>query len=172
MAGNKWSQFSEDQKDQLLDSLEGLYNESPQIQEAVEKKWGYTDPQLANRRAFQKENEDLRTKIEEMEAKQREKEIRGEINAEKDAAQRKYKLSDDEMKEVSKMMVESGIGRYDRAADYYVLSKKASAVPSTDKHMERTSLTLPGDAELYKNPIQWARKEAYKTLDEIERNRS
>ena len=36
----KWGQFSEEQKDALLESLEGLYNDpemGPGIQEAVEK---------------------------------------------------------------------------------------------------------------------------------------
>lgn len=172
MASPKWSGFSEDQKDQLLDSLEGLYNENPTIQEAVEKKWGFTDPQLATRRQFQKENEELRERLENMEAKTREKEIRQEVEGARSRAQAKFKLSDDEMKEVSKLMIESGIGNYEKAADYYQLSKKANAVPSSDKHIERTSLTLPGDKEWFTDRVGKARKEAYAALAEIERNRA
>ena len=40
----KWGQFSEEQKDALLESLEGLYNDSelrPGIQEAVREKIRY-----------------------------------------------------------------------------------------------------------------------------------
>lgn len=174
MAG-KWSQFSEDEKDRLLDSLEtGLYNHPEvghQVKEAVEKAFGFTDPELATTRRYQKETQELRTKIESLESENQLKEIRNRVDGEKSAAQRKFKLSDDDMKEVSKLMVESGIGNYEKAADYYRLSKQA-AKPTTDNIVEHSSLTLPGDVELFKNPAQWARKQAYQAINEIERNRN
>lgn len=171
MAGNaKWAQFSEEQKDALLDSLEGLYNEDERIQEAVEKKFGYTDPSLATKRALRKENDELKTRLDDFEAKQREKEIKATIQSEKDRAQEKYKLSDDDMKEVSKLMIESGIGSYDKAADYFRLSRQA-AKPTSANVQEHSSIMLPGDVELFKDRNGWARKEAYKALAEIERNR-
>lgn len=169
----KFSQFSEEQKEQLLESLETLY-ESPKVgikvKEAIEEHFGVTDPQLASERRHREETQALRTQLETLESKQMEKEIRSRIDKEKDAAQGKYKLTDDDMKEVSKLMVESGIGNYDKAADYYRLSRQA-AKPSTDSITDHSAMTLPGDVELYKNPVQWARKEAYKTINEIERNR-
>lgn len=172
MAG-KWGAFSEDDKDHLLESLEGLYNDAdlgPGIQEAIEKKFNITDPQLAASRRHRKETDELRTQLQTLESKQMEKDIRGRIDSERNQAQTKFKLTDDEMKEVSKLMVESGIGNYEKAADYYQLSKRA-AKPTTDKLVEHSALTLPGDIELFKDRTGWARKEAYKAINEIERNR-
>lgn len=171
MASGKWAQFSEEQKDQLLDSLEGLYNENESIQEAVEKKFGFTDPSLAAKRTLRKENDDLRDRIDSFEAKHREAEIRRSVNDEMAAAQKKYNLSDDDMKEVSKLMIEGKIASYEKAADYYRLSKQV-AIPTTANYAERTALTLPNEPELFKNPRQWAQKEAYKALADIERNRA
>lgn len=171
---SKWSQlYSEDQKDALLDSLEGFYNDAeigPQVQELIEKKFGVTDPQLAQTRRHREETNQLREQLQSLEAKQMEKEIKSRVEQERRQAQEKHKLSDDEMKDVSKLMVESGIGSYDSAADYYRLSKQA-AKPTTDKIVEHSAMTLPGDLELYKDRTGWARKEAYKAIAEIERNR-
>ena len=172
MAG-KWGQFSEEQKDQLLETLEGFYNDAevgPQVQELIEKKFGVTDPQLAASRRNSKEVEALREHIASLEAKQTQKEIVSRIEGAKKAAQEKYKLSDDEMKEVSKIMVEGGIGDYDKGADYYRMQKQL-ATPTSDSIIEHSAITLPGDVELFKNPRQWANKEAYKALADIERNR-
>lgn len=172
MAG-KWSQFSEEQKDALLESLEGLYNDAelgPGIQTAVEKKFGITDPGLAASRRHAAETDQLRTQIQSLEAKQMEKEIRGRVDTERSQAQAKYKLSDDDMKEVSKTMMENGIGSYDIAADYFTKSRQL-AKPTTDHYHDHSSLTLPGDIDLFKDRNAWARKEAYKAINEIERNR-
>jgi hypothetical protein len=169
----KWSAFSEEQKDQLLESLEGFYNDpdvGPNVQELIEKKFGVTDPSLAQSRRHRKEVDELRTQLTSLESKQMEKEIRSRVDSEKRQAQDEFKLTDDDMKEVSKIMVENGIGTYKSAADYYRLQKQA-AKPTTDKLHEHSSLTLPGDIELFKNPTQWARKEAYQAINEIERNR-
>jgi hypothetical protein len=169
----RWAQFSEEQKDQLLESLEGFYNDpevGPQVQELIEKKFQVTDPQLAASRRHKAETEALREQIQSLESRQQEKEIRNRIDSEKNLAQQKYKLTDDEMKEVSKLMIEAGIGSYDNAADYYRLSRQA-AKPTPNQHLEHSSLTLPGDIELFKDRNAWARKEAYKALGEIERNR-
>src|SRR6266576_1467637 len=165
MAG-KWSQFSEEQKDQLLESLEGMYNDAevgPSVQEAIEKKFNITDPQLAASRRHRKETDELRTQLQTLESKQMEKDIRSRIDGEKNSAQAKYKLSDDEMKEVSKSMIENGIGSYDIAADYYKKSREL-AKPTTNHFEEHSSLTLPGDMELFKDRNAWARKEAYKAI--------
>ena len=170
---SKWSQFSEDQKDQLLESLEGLYEDPEvgvQVKEAVEKKFGFTDPGLALRRHSQKQYDDLQEKDNSLESSIREKEIKSRTQSEHDAARDKYKLSDDDMKEVSKLMIESGIASYDKAADYFRLQKQA-AIPTTDKVREHSQMRLPGDEGLFKNPVGWARDEAYKVIGELERNR-
>ncbi len=167
----KWSQFSEEEKDKLLDSLETVYEKSDVIKEEIEKEFKFTDPQLARSRQHRAEVDELRTQLVTLENKQTEKEIRSRIDNEKREAQTRYKLTEEEMKEVSKSMIENGIGSYDKAADYYRLSKQA-AVPTTDKIREHSSLTLPGDVELFKDRVGWARKEAYQALNEIERNRS
>lgn len=173
MAG-KFAAFSEEQKDQLLESLEGLYNDPElgiSVQELVEKKFGVTDPSLAATRRHQKETQELREQLASLESKTLEKEIKSRVNSEKDAAQKQYRLSDEDMKEVSKSMLENGISNYDKAAHYYQLSRQA-AIPTTDKIVEHTAMTLPGDIELFKNPTGWTRKQAYQTIAEIERNRA
>jgi hypothetical protein len=169
----KFSQFTEEQKDQLLESLEGFYQDpdvGPQVQELIEKKFGVTDPALAAHRRQRAETEALREQIQSLESKQMEKEIRSRVDKEKTDAQKRYNLSEDEMKEVSKMMIESGIGSYEKAADYYRLQKQA-AKPTSDAVREHSSLTLPNDMELFKDRNGWARKEAYRALNEIEQNR-
>jgi regulator of replication initiation timing len=171
MANEKWRNFTEEQKDSLLDSLEGLYNENETVQEAVEKKWGYTDPGLAAKRVLRAENNELRQRLDDFEAKQREKEIRGRVNDDMRSAKEKYNLTDEDMKEVSKLMMEGGITSYDKASDYYRLSKQA-AIPSTANFVDRTALTLPNEPELFKDRNGWAKREAYKALAEIERNRA
>jgi hypothetical protein len=173
MASN-WSRFSEEDKDKLLDSLEnGLYNHPEvghTVKEAVEKAFGFTDPELAASRRHSAEVQTLREQISNLENTTREKEIRSSVQKDKDAAQSKYKLSDDDMKAVSTMMIESGIASYDKAADYYRLQRQ-SAKPSSDAIVEHSSLTLPGDQDLFKDPIAWGRKQAYQVINEIERNR-
>lgn len=173
MAG-KWSEYTEEEKDKLLDSLEnGLYNHPEvghTVKEAVEKAFGFTDPQLAASRRHSAEVQTLRDQISNLENSTREKEIRSTVQKDKDAAQSKYKLSDDDMKAVSTMMIESGIASYDKAADYYRLQRQ-SAKPSSDAIVEHSSLTLPGDKDLFKDPIAWGRKQAYQVINEIERNR-
>ena len=99
-----------------------------------------------------------------------EKDIRSRIDTEKSQALAEYKLSDEDMKEVSKTMIENGIGSYDIAADYYKKSREL-AKPTTDHYQEHSSLALPGDMELFKDRNAWARKEAHKAINEIERNR-
>lgn len=169
----RFSHFSDEQKDQLLESLETFYD-SPKVgtkvKELIEEHFGVTDPSLAMTRQHSAETQKLQERIDTLEAATREKEIRSRVDSEKTAAQEKFNLTDDEMKEVSKMMVESGIGNYEKAADYYRLSKQA-AVPRSEQYHERTSLSLPGDIELFKDRNKWARQEAYKALGEIERNR-
>lgn len=173
MAG-KWAGFSEDQKDQLLDSLEtGLYNHpevGPVVKEAVEKAFGYTDPELALTRRHRAEIDEVKQKYESLETSIREKEIRARVDGDKNAAQRKHELSDDEMKEVSALMIEAGMGSYDRAAHYYKLSKQ-SATPSSERAQEHSTLMLPGNPELFKNPVQWARKEAHAHINETNRQK-
>lgn len=168
-----WTRFSEEQKDQLLGTLEGLYNDpeyGQTVQEVIEKKFGVTDPQLAASRRNSKEVETLREQLQTLEAKNTEKEIKSRIDGAKRAAQEKYKLNDDEMKEVSKIMVEGGIGDYDKGADYYRMQKQL-ATPTSDTIVEHSAMTLPGDVELFKDPKGWSRREAYKALNDIERNR-
>lgn len=173
MAG-KWSQFSEEQKDQLLDSLEtGLYNHpevGPTVKEAVEKAFGFTDPELAASRRHKAELDKVTERYETLEAQIREKEIRARVDGDKNTAQKKHGLTDDEMKEVSALMVEAGMGSYDRAAHYYKLSKQ-SAAPSSEKAAEHSSLMLPGNKELFQNPVGWARKEAYAHINETNKNK-
>lgn len=172
MAG-KWTQFSEDQKDALLESLEGFYNDAevgPQVQELIEKKFGVTDPALAQSRRHREEVNQLREQVQSLESKQQEKEIRARVDSDKNQARDKHKLSDDEMKEVSKLMIENGIGSYDVAANYYKLQKQA-AKPTSDSIVEHSAMMLPADVELFKDRNGWARREAYKAINEIERNR-
>lgn len=175
MATGKWAQFTEEQKDQLLDSLEGQLYNHPEVghtvKEAVEKAFGYTDPELALTRRHQKEVDSLREQITSLETKTVEKEIRARVDGERDAAKAKFKLTDDQMKEVSKLMIDQGIGNYNTAAEYYSLQRQA-AKPTTDNIVEHSSLSLPDNADLFKDKNAWARKEAYKVINEIQRNRS
>lgn len=173
MAVSNWTQFSEEQKDQLLGTLEGFYNDpevGPQVQELIEKKFGVTDPQLAAARRNSKEVDSLREQVASLEAKQTQKEIVSRIEGAKKAAQEKYSLSDDDMKEVSKIMIEGGIGDYEKGADYFRMQRQL-ATPTSDAIVEHSAMSLPGDEGLFKDPRGWARKEAYKALNDIERNR-
>src|SRR5262245_43576502 len=164
----KWSQFSDEQKDSLLDSLEGLYD-SPkvghQVKELVEQHFGVTDPTLAMERRHNETTTALQARIDTLENEGRVKEISRRVDEEKKAAKEKYNLTDEDMQAVSKLMVEQGIGNYGSAADYYRLQKQA-ATPTPDLAGGHSALTLPDSPELFKDRNGWARKEAYKFINE------
>ena len=77
-------------------------------------------------------------------------------------------LKDEEIAEVEKIMLEKGITQHDSAADYWDWMRQASApTPSGYNPNPINKFDL---GKYWKNPVQGARDEASKALNELRRN--
>lgn len=90
---------------------------------------------------------------------------RGVLDQKRDI-QSRYKLSDEQVTEVEKLMTDKKIGDYGTAVEHMRLSKQ-SATPTPTVFESRT-MTPPDKAgEFFKNPISTARKAAIEALNEL-----
>lgn len=64
---------------------------------------------------------------------------------------------------VEKLMTEMGIANYDAAAEI-LESRAALAEPSPDNV---TPMDLPDNKDLWKDPVGWARKQAFEAISEV-----
>jgi hypothetical protein len=107
-------------------------------------------------------------RVEQLEAKLREKEAVDELNRRRNELMKKgYVRSDDEVNEVEKVMLEKGITNHESAAEYYNWMKQA-AEPTASSY-NPSGLSKFDLTDYWKNPTQGARREAAKVLAEIRR---
>lgn len=92
-------------------------------------------------------------------------ELRGEVA--RLNIMRKHNLSDDELVMLANDMKEKGITKIDTAIELRKLSAHA-----TPRNSPSTPLQLPDAKELFSNPREWARNEAYKTINDLHRGRN
>jgi hypothetical protein len=104
-----------------------------------------------------------RTEREKLEAKIRLQNIREGIRDKRAAVVKAGLVAESELDELEKFMTDNEIPNYDKAAKLFRQSK-ISEVPA---HSHRDStITMPGNKDLYKNPAAWARGEADKYFSE------
>lgn len=108
-------------------------------------------------------------KIEQLEARERERDIKEEIEARRKALSDSRGLSKTEVAEVEKLMMEKGISNHDTAAEYY-LNQKQVAAP-TPSSFSQPSIPKPDLKGMGLNLNQWARSEATTAISEILKSR-
>ena len=106
-------------------------------------------------------------RVQALEAKLAEKDAREELEKRRSKI-RARGLKDDDIAEVEKIMLEKGIMQHDAAADYWDWMKQASTpTPSGYNPNPINKFDL---GKYWKNPVQGARDEAAKALNELRKN--
>lgn len=106
-------------------------------------------------------------RVQALEAKLAEKDAREELEKRRSKI-RARGLKDDDIAEVEKIMLEKGITQHDAAADYWDWMKQASTpTPSGYNPNPINKFDL---GKYWKNPVQGARDEAAKALNELRKN--
>lgn len=78
----------------------------------------------------------------------------------------KFKLNDEQISAVEKIMVEKKIGDHETAAEFFLANSRV-ATPSVAPRSWDTSATVPVTDGLKKDPAQWARQTAAAVIDEL-----
>lgn len=111
-------------------------------------------------------------RVEQLEAKLREKEALEELNRRRQALVKKGKISDEaEIEQVEKIMLERGITNHETAADYHKwMTEQAKPTPSTFSRNVMDDTARNTLSSFWKNPQHAARDEATKALMELRKN--
>jgi len=108
-------------------------------------------------------------RVEELEAKMREKEALADLEARRMKLIKKGLIQDEsDIEQVEKIMLDKGITNHESAAEYWNWMKQ-SAVP-TPTGYNPSAVAKFDLGKYYKNPIMAARDEASKALNELRRN--
>lgn len=108
-------------------------------------------------------------KIEKLERENAEREIRDTIRSRRRAIMDKNHLSEDDVKEVEKLMIEKGISNHETAAEFFV-SQKRSATP-TPTAFSQPNMPKPDLKGMGLNINQWARGEATNAISDLIKGR-
>ena len=108
-------------------------------------------------------------RVEDLEAKMREKEAVADLEARRMKLIKKGLIQDEsEIEQVEKIMLDKGITNHESAAEYWNWMKQ-SAVP-TPTGYNPSAVAKFDLGKYYKNPVMAARDEASKALNELRRN--
>ena len=108
-------------------------------------------------------------RVKSLEEKLRQKEAREELQKRRDALIRKGLIdSEDEVKEVEKLMVEKGIANHETAAEYHAWMKQAAA--PTPSQFPQPVMSKFNTKDFMKNPVGAARDAAHAALTEFRKN--
>ena len=111
---------------------------------------------------MRKENQELRAKMQEKEAMEEREKRRSKLIS-KNLVER-----DEDIAEVEKIMLEKGITNHEAAAEYWQWMKQsAQPTPSGYNPNPMTKFDL---GKYWKNPVQGARDEAAKALNDLRKN--
>jgi hypothetical protein len=116
--------------------------------------------------------EQAQNRVEHLEGKLREREALDELEKRRSKLVRSKGVSEDEIAEIEKLMLEKGITSHEAAADYYNWMRQAAA-PTPQKTFSRNMLDETARDSLskfWKNPAVAARDEAAKALTELRKN--
>ena len=103
-----------------------------------------------------------------MEAKLKEKESLEELQKRRDKLIKKGLASEEDIEEIEKIMLEKKISDHETAAEYFDWMKQAAQpTPSGYSPSPLKGFNLN---EYWKNPVQGARNEAAKALQELRKN--
>jgi len=108
-------------------------------------------------------------RVKSLEDKLRQKEAREELQKRRDAIVRKGLVdSEDDVKEVEKIMVEKGIANHETAAEYHSWMKQMSA--PTPSQFPQPVMAKFNTKDFMKNPVGAARDAAHAALNEFRKN--
>ena len=108
-------------------------------------------------------------RVKSLEDKLRQKEAREELQKRRDALMRKGLVdSEDDVKEVEKIMVEKGIANHETAAEYHSWMKQMSA--PTPSQFPQPVMSKFNTKDFMKNPVGAARDAAHAALNEFRKN--
>jgi len=113
---------------------------------------------------------DERGKREALENKIRENEVREEVRRKRDALKASKKLTDEDVVEVEKLMLEKGINNHETATEY-MLAQRQSAKPTPFNGFGSQQVPKPDTKDFGGNIAQWARNEAAQTINDIRTGR-
>src|SRR5574337_144780 len=108
------------------------------------------------------------TRIKDLETSLAERSVMDDLEA-KRGILRKRGADPDEIVEIEKLMVEKGIADHDTAADYFVWKKQAEEANARATQNSMPKQIVSPFKDFFANPIQRAREEAYKALNENRR---
>lgn len=125
-------------------------------------------PEIEMEEAVNKRASAAEQRVQQLEAKLRQREVREELNKRRNALREKgYAQSDEEIQEIEKLMTEKGIANHETAADYWRYMRQ-SAVPTPGYPQPVMSRM---DVKGYmKNPVGAARENAAAALAELRKN--
>ena len=125
-------------------------------------------PEIEMEEAVNKRASVAEQKVEQLEAKLRQREVREELAKRRNALKEKgYAQSDEEIQEIEKLMTERGIANHETAADYWRFMRQ-SAVPTPGYPQPVMSrMDIKG---YMKNPVGAARENAAAALAELRKN--
>jgi chromosome segregation ATPase len=111
-------------------------------------------------------------RVQQLEARLREKEALEELQRRRQALVKKGKISDEaEIEEVEKIMLEKGIQNHDTAAEYYKWMREQAAPTPTAFNRNVLDTTARNSLQpFWKNPVTAARDEATKAFMEMRKN--
>jgi hypothetical protein len=127
-------------------------------------------PELEIEDYTEKKVSQAQKRVEDLEAKLREKEIREELKEKRDALIKKGLIDNEsDIEEVEKVMLENKIADHETAAQYWQWMKQAAAPTPTGYNPNPVAKFDLG--KYYKNPQQAARDEAAKALSDLRNTR-
>lgn len=127
-------------------------------------------PELEIEDYTEKKVSQAQKRVEDLEAKLREKEIREELKDKRDALIKKGLIDNEsDIEEVEKVMLENKIADHETAAQYWQWMKQAAAPTPTGYNPNPVAKFDLG--KYYKNPQQAARDEAAKALSDLRNTR-
>jgi|SRR5262245_15972673 len=167
-----WKNKDADELANTLAFLEREYFDDPKvgpkIKRAIKEKHpeaNFAELELEDR--LTSKEKELDQRISNFEKLQSDKENKAFWDAERKRVRETYDLNDEDMAAVQKHMIDNHVGSMEIAARDYTNFVKAPAEPTN--YQERTGIQLPGFEGLMKDPSGWANQEAFKALNEIER---
>ena len=108
-------------------------------------------------------------RVESLEAKLRQKEAKETLEKRRqDLVKKQLVQSEDEIKEVEKLMVEKGIANHETAAEYHQWMKQAAA--PTPSQFPQPVMSKFNTQDYMKNPVGAARDAAHAALAEFRKN--
>lgn len=108
-------------------------------------------------------------RVKSLEDKLRQKEAKEELQKRRDALVKKGLVeSDDDVREVEKIMVEKGIANHETAAEYHSWMKQMSA--PTPSQFPQPVMSKFNTKDFMKNPVGAARDAAHQALAEFRKN--